>query len=70
MILILDANDRVVAAVGGETPRYTDGKLETLQVFNYTFNRPHDVYVDSAGSLYVPQLWSNYPMKLELVSGA
>lgn len=31
MILILDANDRVVSAVGGETPRYTDGKLETLQ---------------------------------------
>ena len=69
MILILDANDRVVSAVGGEAPRYADGKLEMLQVFNYTFNHPHDVYVDSAGSLYVPQWWSNqsYPIKLELV---
>lgn len=71
MILILDANDRVVSAVGGEAPRYVAGKLEMLQVFNYTFNHPHDVYVDSAGSLYVPQWWSNqtYPIKLELVSG-
>ena len=72
MILILDANDQVVSAVGGEAPHYIDGKLEPLQVFNYTFNHPHDVYVDSTGSLYVPQWWSNqtYPIKLELVSGA
>jgi peptidylamidoglycolate lyase len=72
MILILDASDRVVSVVGGEAPRYVDGKLEPLQVFNYTFNHPHDVYVDSAGSLYVPQWWSNqsYPIKLDLVGKA
>ena len=70
MILILDGSDRVVSAVGGEPPVYGDGKLQPLQVFNYTFNHPHDVYVDSAGALYVPQWWSNqsYPIKLELVA--
>ena len=52
--------------------RWIEGKLETLQVFNYTFNHPQDVCVDSVVSLYLPQWWSNqtYPMKLELVSGA
>ncbi len=70
MILILDGDNRVVSVVGGETPVYADGKIQPLQVFNYTFNHPHDVYVDSSGALYVPQWWSNqsYPIKLELMS--
>ncbi len=68
MILILDGSDRVVSVVGGEPATYIDGKLQQLQVFNYTFNHPHDVYVDAAGAMYVPQWWSNqtYPIKLEL----
>jgi len=41
MILILDANDRVVSAVGGDRPRNIEEKLETRQVFNYTFNHLH-----------------------------
>ena len=67
MILILDGSDRVVSVVGGEPATYIDGKLQQLQVFNYTFNHPHDVYVDAAGAMYVPQWWSNqtYPIKLE-----
>ncbi len=70
MILILDGSNRVVSVVGGEPPQYVDGKLQPLQVFNYTFNHPHDVYVDSTGALYVPQWWSNqsYPIKLVLLS--
>jgi peptidylamidoglycolate lyase len=66
MILILDGTQRVVSVVGGEPPVYVDGKLLPLQVFNYTFNHPHDVYVDSAGALYVAQWWSGqtYPIKL------
>jgi peptidylamidoglycolate lyase len=70
MILILDGADHVVSVVGGEPPVYLDGKLQPLQVFNYTFNHPHDVYVDAAGALYVAQWWSNqtYPIKLELVT--
>lgn len=69
MILILDGTDHVVSVVGGEPPVYVDGKLQPLQVFNYTFNHPHDVYVDAAGALYVPQWWSNqtYPIRLGLV---
>ena len=69
MILILDGKDRVVSVVGGEPAVYVDGKLQQLQIFNYTFNHPHDVYVDAASALYVPQWWSNqtYPIKLELL---
>ena len=44
MILILDGSDRVVSVVGGQPPVYLDGKLQPLEVFNYTFNHPHDVY--------------------------
>lgn len=71
MILILDGKDQVVSVVGGEAPVYVDGKLQPLQVYNYTFNHPHDVYVDASGALYVPQWWSNqtYPIKLELLPG-
>jgi len=70
MILILDGADRVVSAVGGQPPRYVDGNLQGLEVFNYTLSHPHDVYVDASGSLYVAQWWSNqtYPIKLELLS--
>jgi peptidylamidoglycolate lyase len=67
MILILDGSNRVVSVIGGEPPQYVDGKLQRLEVFNYTFNHPHDVYADSFGALYVAQWWSNqtYPLKLE-----
>ena len=69
MILILDGADRVVSVVGGEPAVYVDGKIQPLQVFNYIFNHPHDVYVDATGALYVAQWWSNqsYPIKLELL---
>jgi len=68
MILILDGSDRVVSCVGGEPPRYVDGKLQPLSAYNYTFIHPHDVYVDKAHALYVVQWASNqtYPIKLEL----
>jgi hypothetical protein len=70
MIMILDGADRVVSCVGGEPPKYVDGKLQPLSVYNYTFNHPHDVYVDSEGALYVVQWSSNqtYPIKLELTT--
>jgi hypothetical protein len=70
MVLILDGTDRVVSAVGGMPPAYMDGQLQPLDVFNYTLQHPHDVYVDGAGDLYVAQWWSSqtYPMKLERLS--
>lgn len=70
MILVLDGADRIVSVVGGMAPVYKDYKLQPLEVFNYTLTHPHDVYVDSAGALYVAQWWSGqtYPIKLELVA--
>jgi hypothetical protein len=70
MVLILDGADRAVSAVGGMPPSYQKGQLQALEVFNYTFEHPHDVFVDDTGSLYVAQWWSSqtYPIKLELVS--
>ena len=69
MVLILDARDRVVSAVGGEPPVYANGVLQPLVPYNYVFRHPHDVYVDREGSLYVAQ-WNSYltyPRKLERV---
>lgn len=71
MILILDANDRVVSVVGGEPPVYEGDTLQRMVNANGVFNHPHDVYVDEAGALYVAQWNSNrsYPIKLEPVKG-
>lgn len=71
MILILDAQDKVVSAVGGEAPVYENGVLKPLVPFNETLNHPHDVYVDKAGAIYVAQWNSNrsYPRKFEPVKG-
>lgn len=70
MILVLDGQNRVISVVGGEPPVYVDSRLQTLSVFNYTFNHPHDVYVDATNALYVVQWWSNqtYPIKLDFVT--
>ena len=70
MILILDGEDRVVSAVGGEPPVYENGVLKPLVNYNTTFNHPHDVYVDAAGAMYVAQWNSNrsYPLKFERVT--
>ena len=67
MVLILDGSDRVVSVVGGMPPVYVGGKLQQLENYNYTFNHPHDLYVDSSGAIYVAQWGSNrtYPIKLE-----
>ena len=70
MILILDGADRVISCVGGDPPKYVDGKLQPVCAYNYTFIHPHDVYVDKANALYVVQWASNqtYPIKLELAA--
>lgn len=69
MILIVDGSNRVVSAVGGDSPLYQDGKLQPLAPHNHTLTHPHDVYVDSANALYVAQWWSaqTYPIKLDLI---
>jgi hypothetical protein len=70
MILVLDARDRLVSAVGGLPPVYDGEVLQPLQVFNYALIHPHDIHADAAGNLYVPQWDSNrtYPVKLTRVS--
>ncbi|HTU99255.1 MAG TPA: hypothetical protein VMF13_01870 [Luteitalea sp.] len=72
MILILDANDRVVSVIGGEAPAYDGNTLKPLVVSAATpFIHPHDVYVDKAGAVYVAQ-WNSkqtYPLKFEPVKG-
>lgn len=70
MILVLDGADRVVSCVGGDAPRYVDGKLQPLVAYNYAFIHPHDVYVDQDHALYVVQWASNrtYPIKLEPIA--
>lgn len=67
MVLIVDAHDRIVSAIGGLEPRYVDGLLQQLVNHNYIFNHPHDVCVDANGCLYVAQWGSNrtYPIMLE-----
>lgn len=70
MVLILDANDRVVSVVGGEAPVYDGDRLTPLVNANGVLNHPHDVYVDRTGAIYVAQWNSNrsYPVKLEPVA--
>lgn len=70
-IQILDKNDRVISTPGGSMPEYKDGKLQEQRKDDpfKVFMHPHDVYMDSDHSIYVPQ-WASqktYPVKLERV---
>jgi DNA-binding beta-propeller fold protein YncE len=70
-IQILDKTDKVVSTPGGSAPTYTNGKLDEQrkQDPDKVFMHPHDVCVDSAGNVYVPQ-WNSkktYPVKLERI---
>ena len=70
-IQVLDENMKVVSTPGGSEPIYVDGKLQTQKKEdpNNVFMHPHDVYVDSDESIYIPQ-WASkktYPVKLERI---
>ena len=67
---VLDENLRVVSNIWGTPPVYgDDGKLEPMKNSETPFTHPHDVTVDSEGSLYVAQFHSGntYPIKLERI---
>ena len=67
---VLDAGFRVVANIGGTTPRYSDdGRLQPMSHEGEIFMHPHDLVVDDEGSVYVAQFASGqtYPVKLERV---
>ncbi len=69
-ISILDEQLRVVSNVGGSPPSYSDsGQLQPMSNTDPVFTHPHDVTVDTEGSLYVAQFMSGntYPVKLERV---
>ena len=67
---VLDSDLRVVSNVAGSAPVYDDlGKLQTMKHTEKIFVHPHDLTVDSEGSIYVAQFDSGktYPIKLERV---
>jgi DNA-binding beta-propeller fold protein YncE len=69
-LLVLDrATKRVLSAPGGSEPSYVDGKLQPLSQSQPVFKHGHDLYVDSAGDIYLGE-WNaerRYPSKLSLV---
>ena len=69
-VVVLDADNKVIAAPGGSEPKYTDGKLEPLHRVEEVFDHGHDVCVLENGDLIVCQ-WNalqTYPIKLEHVA--
>lgn len=65
-ISILDKNNRLISAPGGNDPIYKEGQLQPMQQVLKIFQHPHDVCVDEDKSLYVAQ-WNagrTYPIKL------
>ena len=69
-VSVLDRSLRVVSNVAGTPPSYDDhGKLRPMAHQEDVFRHPHDVAVDSDGSLYVAQFASGktHPVKLERV---
>lgn len=68
-IIILDKNDRVVSAPGGQEPAYDSDQVRLLLQDQPVFRNVHDVDVDDAGNLYACQ-WNAdqvYPYKLRRV---
>ncbi len=65
-ISILDKNNQLISAPGGNQPVYENGRLQPMQQALKIFHHPHDVCVDDEENLYVAQ-WNSgktYPIKL------
>jgi sugar lactone lactonase YvrE len=69
-LLVLDrATKKVLSAPGGSEPVYVEGRLQPLSQTEAVFKHGHDLYVDSAGDIYLGE-WNaerRYPSKLSLV---
>jgi DNA-binding beta-propeller fold protein YncE len=69
-LLVLDrATKKVLSAPGGNEPKYVDGKLQPLSQAQPIFKHGHDLFVDSAGDIYLGE-WNadrRYPSKLTLL---
>ncbi len=65
-ISILDKNNRLISAPGGNQPIYHQGNLSPMYQQLQLFKHPHDVCIDEDENLYVAQ-WNAghlYPFKL------
>ncbi len=65
-ISILDKNNKLISAPGGNVPIYNDGVLSPMYQALEIFKHPHDVCIDDEENLYVAQ-WNSgrsYPIKL------
>lgn len=68
-IIILDKDNRVISAPGGQQPKYEGDQVGLLLQDQPVFRNVHDVCVDDAGDLYACQ-WNAdqvYPYKLRRV---
>ena len=69
-VLVLDRKShRVISAPGGNEPIYKGDELQPLFQADKVFTHVHDLYVDSAGDIYVGE-WNadrRHPWKLTLV---
>jgi hypothetical protein len=68
-VVVIGADDRVVAAPGAGAPEYDAGKLKPLVRSEDVFEHAHDVCVLANGDLIVCQwnAFQTYPIKLERV---
>ena len=65
-VSILDKEDKLISAPGGNEPIYKDGTLNPMHQTLQIFKHPHDVCIDEDENLYVCQ-WNagfTYPIKL------
>ncbi|MCX6847360.1 MAG: 6-bladed beta-propeller [Verrucomicrobia bacterium] len=68
-IIILDKNNRVISAPGGQQPKYEGDQVGLLLQDQQVFRNVHDVCMDDVGDLYACQ-WNAdqvYPYKLHRV---
>lgn len=68
-VSVLDAGLRVLSNLAGSPPVYNDGTLQPMRHAEDVFVHPHDLAVDSDGSIYVAQFMSGKtpPLKLERI---
>ncbi len=69
-VSILDARLRLVSNLAGNAPEYDPaGRLRPMRHQEDIFQHPHDLAVDSSGSIYVAEFDSGqtYPLKFERV---
>jgi peptidylamidoglycolate lyase len=69
-VSVLNADFKVVSNIGGTAPEYdAAGTLAKMKENSGVFIHPHDVLVDTEGSVYVAQFASKntYPIKLERI---